>query len=159
MSKYVFAIFLVIVCLTHIKAQDNFTTAGGDAVDSIGSASYSVGQVFHQANESASGSENQGVQQPYEIYEENAIEDVINIELSLSAYPNPVDHFLVLDSKDHDENSLCYMVYDMNGKLLISEEITTNETIISMEEFKPAVYFLKVYSKDRAIKTFKIIKN
>jgi len=47
----------------------------------------------------------------------------------------------------------------MKGKLLQSVRITGNQTNISMRNFVPATYFIKVIQSQEEIKTFKIVKN
>lgn len=50
-----------------VQAQVNMTASGGNATGSLGTVSYSVGQVVYTTNIGAPGSVTQGVQQPYEI--------------------------------------------------------------------------------------------
>ncbi len=50
-------------------------------------------------------------------------------------------------------------LYDINGKLLESKKIETNETTFSLENFVPSTYFLKIIQNNKEIKTFKIVKN
>ncbi|MGI6479933.1 MAG: T9SS type A sorting domain-containing protein [Salinivirgaceae bacterium] len=47
----------------------------------------------------------------------------------------------------------------MNGKLLLNEKITGNQTSIVMSNLVPATYFVKVIQGSKEVKTFKIIKN
>jgi hypothetical protein len=49
-------------------------------------------------------------------------------------------------------------LYDNNSKLLDNRKITGNETMIDMSQNAPSVYFLKITSGNREIKSFKIIK-
>jgi hypothetical protein len=54
---------------------------------------------------------------------------------------------------------LSFQLYDVNGKLLTNQKITSAETIIQMEAFAKGNYFLKVLDNTSEVKTFKIIKN
>lgn len=51
-----------------------------------------------------------------------------------------------------------YELYDMGGKKLASEQITSNQTIIPMQHLAPASYTLLIHNKQQTIKTFKITK-
>lgn len=151
------AVFLLI-CLGGLHAQQAVTVSGGDASGSGGSSSYSVGQVAYTTNTGSNGSVAQGVQQPYEISTTTGIE-VADINLSLSAYPNPTIHSLTLDIGNYQDEELSYQVYSMKGELLEGKAVQEKTTIIGMENLPRAIYFLKVSGDNQIIKTFKIIKN
>jgi hypothetical protein len=145
--------------LTGLQAQECVNATGGNASGSGGSASYSVGQVVYTTHTGTSGSVAEGVQQPYEISVVTAIEEAKGINLSVSAYPNPTTDYLTLEVKEFDLSNLSFQLYDMNGKLLLNEKITGNQTSIVMSNLVPATYFVKVIQGSKEVKTFKIIKN
>ncbi|MCK4663321.1 MAG: T9SS type A sorting domain-containing protein [Bacteroidales bacterium] len=162
--------------LTGLQAQEAITATGGNALGSGGSASYSVGQVVYTTNIGTNGySIAEGVQQPYEISVVNGIEQAKGINLECLAYPNPTTDFLTLkvDASTYFDNahykslsipSMEYLLYDMKGKFLKNKKLTSNKTIITMENFVVGTYFLKVVqtnhdSSKQELKTFKIIKN
>ena len=155
---------LIALCLfgsgTTIQAQNTIPASGGNASGSGGTVSYSVGQVVYTTNTSITyGSVAQGVQQPFEISVITAIEQAKDITLVCSVYPNPASDFLTLKVENYDIESLSYKLFDANGKLLESKKVTGYETIISMANLLPNLYFLKVIDNQKEIKTFKIIKN
>ena len=156
-------LFLFGIGLTGLKAQEAIPTSGGNASGSGGSVSYSVGEVVYTTNIGSNGSEAQGVQQPYEISVVNGLEEAEGIHLNFTTYPNPTKDFLTLKVENYDKENLSYNLYDINGKLLTNKILSGNETIISMENFVPATYFLKVLQSKQGsiqvIKTFKIVKN
>jgi len=160
----IFKVALVVFCLigfgSSIQAQNAIPASGGNASDSGGTVSYSVGQIVYTTNTSvSSGSVAQGVQQPFEISVITAIEQAEYITLVCSVYPNPASDFLTLKIENYDNKSLSYKLFDANGKLLESKKVISNETIISMANLLPSIYFLKVTDNQKEIKTFKIIKN
>ena len=149
--------------LSTVTAQESLNATGGNASGSGGSASYSVGQVVYTPNSGTNGSVAQGVQQPFEISVVTGIEEAKDINLSVSAYPNPTTDYLTLSIGEFDISNLSYQLYDMQGKLLQSGKITGNQTSIVMSNLVPATYFVKVIVKTQGIasqevKTFKIIK-
>jgi hypothetical protein len=153
------AVLLLGLGLTGLQAQECVNATGGNASGSGGSASYSVGQVVYTTHTGTSGSVAEGVQQPYEISVVTAIEEAKGINLSVSAYPNPTTDYLTLEVKEFDLSNLSFQLYDMNGKLLLNEKITGNQTSIVMSNLVPATYFVKVIQGSKEVKTFKIIKN
>ncbi len=177
---------IVTFSLSTLTAQETINATGGEAFGSGGSVSYSVGQVFYQTHSGTSGSVTEGVQQPYEISVATTIEIAKEINLSVSAYPNPTTDYLILAINDSDNTSFSYQLFDIQGKLLQSEKITGSQTSIDMSNLVTATYFVKVYAVGRndrtgviqdnkevyqvksnevgakqfnVVKTFKVIKN
>ena len=152
------AVLLLGLGLTGLHAQESVNATGGDASGSGGSASYSVGQVVYTTNTGTNGSVAEGVQQAYEISVVTEIEEATGINLSVKAYPNPTANYLTLSVEEFDISNLSYQLYDMQGKLLQKETITSNQTSIDMNNLVPASYFVKVTQNNTEVKTFKIIK-
>lgn len=145
--------------LTGLQAQTSVNAIGGDATGSGGSVSYSVGQVVYTTNNGTNGSVVEGVQQPYEILVVTAIKEAKDINLSVSAYPNPTTDYLTLEVKEFEHANLSFQLYNITGKLLQSKKITGNQTSIVMSNLAPAMYFVKVIQDNKEVKTFKVIKN
>jgi len=145
--------------LSNLQAQEATTTAGGEASGSGGSASYTIGQVVYTTSTGTNGSVAQGVQQPYEISVVTGIPEATDINLSVSAYPNPTIDYLTVKVENYETANLQYMVFDINGKLLQTIKATGGETQIQTSELVPANYFIKVLDNKKEIKVFKIIKN
>ncbi len=140
-------------------AQESINATGGNATGSGGSASWSIGQATYHTYTGTNGSVAEGVQQPYEISVVTGLEEAENINLSVSAYPNPVTDYLILEVKDFELSTLCFQLYDLNGKILQDKKITGNQTNIAMGNLVPATYFVKVIRENKEVKIFKIIKN
>jgi len=155
------AVFLLALGIPGLYAQEAISSGGGNASGSGGSVSYSVGQVVSDYQTGTSGSLFQGVQQPYEIWIMNGLEEFADITLDYRAYPNPATDFILLkvDNDNIPLSTLTIFMYDLSGKLIKILNINDIETIIHMENFKPAVYYLKVIQGSKEVKTFKIIKN
>lgn len=143
--------------LTGLQAQESLNATGGDASGGGGSASYSVGQILNATKTGTSGSVAQGVQQAYEISVISGIRKAKGISLAIEAYPNPTTEFLTLDVKDIELSNLDFQLFDMQGKLLHSQKITSNQTRIVMNDLQPAVYFLRVFQGNKEVKVFQII--
>lgn len=152
--------FLVFLCfsLLTINAQEAIPATGGNATGSGGTVSYSAGQVVFTTNTGTNGSVAQGVQQPFEISIVTGLENTLGISLYCMVYPNPTTDFLTLKIDNYGNRKLSYKLFDVNGKLLEIKKINSNETIIVMTNFVPAIYFLNVIDNDKQVKTFKIIK-
>lgn len=145
--------------LTGLQAQETNPTTGGETSGSGGTISYSVGQVVYTTNTGTDGSVAQGVQQPYEISVVSGIEQATGINIECIVYPNPVTDYLQLKIEDYQFDNLMYQLFDTDGKMIKTEKIITAQTKINTENIVQGNYLLRIVDNDKAIKTFKVIKN
>lgn len=141
--------------LTSSVAQDSINATGKNATGDGGSVSYSVGQMTYQTFAGNNGKLTQGIQQPYEIL---VVTDVEGIDLSLAAFPNPTEDFLILSIDKIDFSQTSYQLFDKSGKLISNHDISGSHTSIMMSHLSPSLYILKVVRNGNEIKIFKIIK-
>ena len=108
--------------LASANAQDATSSSGGNANGSGGSVSYTVGQVVYTTNSDSTGSLAQGVQQPYEI---SIVNDIVefDIDLTLSAYPNPATNYLMLQIENYNNENFYYKLIDITGRVLESKKV------------------------------------
>jgi hypothetical protein len=152
--------FLILFCgCAFCNAQQALSTAGGEATGTGGTVSYTIGQTNYITVTGTSGVVMQGVQQPFEILVITGIEEAKGISPEISVYPNPTSGFLRLKVANINLERLSYHLYDINGNLLVSNEIVGKETIIQTGNLAPAAYYLRISDNQREVKTFKIIKN
>ena len=133
------------------------SATGGDASGSGGTVAYSVGQIAYTTSTGTTGSVAQGVEQAYEIYSVGIKETALNI--SLSVFPNPTSDFLTLKVQDYNNETLSFDLLDEQGKLVLNEQITTQDTQVAMSTLARGTYFINVVQAIKKIQTFKIIKN
>ncbi|MDA3890604.1 MAG: T9SS type A sorting domain-containing protein [Salinivirgaceae bacterium] len=141
--------------------QETISPTGGNATSDQGSVSYTVGQVFYTSVAKENGSISEGVQQAFEIFVVSATPDYPNINLEISAYPNPTARSLTLNidkAECKELEKLSYQLYNIDGRLLKKETITEHETMLDLQDLKQASYFLKIVNSQAEIKTFKVVK-
>ena len=140
------------------QAQQATTATGGVATGSGGTVAYSIGQVAYTTNTGSNGSVAQGVQHAYEIFTVGIKETELNI--SLTAFPNPTTENLTLQISDYNNAKLSYQLFDMKGKQLGNGQIVAQQTQINMNGLPSATYFLNVVNQEnKKFQSFKIIKN
>jgi hypothetical protein len=157
-KKIIAILFVITLFQLYVNAQETIPASGGNASGNGGSVSYSVGQVVFSTNTGTSGSEAQGVQQPYEISIVTGNEQFKSINLTCSAFPNPTTDFLTLKIEGEIQPHFIASLVDLNGKILLAKKVVSAETIFPMGIFVPATYFLKIDTNNQEIKSFKIIK-
>ena len=150
--------------INGLYAQDAIPATGGNATGSGGTVSFSVGQVFYISVTGTGGSVLHGVQQPFEISVVTELEEGKGISLLCSVYPNPATSYLIVHFEGGVKSQYTAYLFDMNGKLLTSQDIEDSETRIDVSKLAIATYFLKITQTKNSfaqteIKSFKIIKN
>jgi hypothetical protein len=143
---------------TKLNAQSNIVATGGNASGSGGSVSYSVGQIDYTSQKGITGSNlNEGVQQPYEIYI-TAVQNETNPAVNAKVFPNPTSDYIELSLNNANNEILYYGIYDLNGRLIEKKALNGNSARINMVSQPNGIYYLKVYSEIRMIKTFQVNK-
>ena len=138
--------------------QNSTVSSGGQANGSNGLINYSVGQTIFKAQNGTSGSVSQGVQQAFEISQVLGLDEATGINLLMSVYPNPATDVLILQIEQYSLEQLSYSLFDLSGRVLEERKVQSNQTNINVNGLPSSTYFLKVRSKNREIKNFKIIK-
>lgn len=157
-SKPFAIIFMGLLWGSLVHAQVSANASGGDATGSGGTVAYSIGQVVYTAITGSNGTASQGVQQAFEIFTVGIIETDLNI--SLSAFPNPTSETLTLQISDYNPANYSYQLFDMQGKQLNNGLIESHQTRINMQNLPSAAYFIHVVNpENKKVQSFKIIKN
>jgi len=140
--------------------MDTIIASGSDASGSSGSVTYSIGQVFYSSIEESEYNVVQGIQHQ-ETYNSLDTQDVIDPKIEISIYPNPTTDFVNINMEGYElENGLkSYQLYDFQGRLLKQNTINQNGTQVNLSDLSSSIYLLQVYVDNKALKTFKIIKN
>lgn len=150
---------LLLLCfgVNVLFGQEAVVPAGGNATGNGGTVSFTAGQAFYLFIPGASGSVSQGVQQPYEIYTVGIVEAGLNF--SLSVFPNPTSNHLTLLVRDFNNEKLQFQLYDLSGRLLLSDRVSDTHTLIPTGSLPTGVYLLNVILDNKTVQSFKIIKN
>jgi hypothetical protein len=144
--------------LSTVSAQESINPTGGNVSGNGGSVSYSVGQVADQILIGTNGSVAGGVQQPYEISVITSIVEADGISILVAVYPNPTIDYLTLEVMDFEVSSLHFQLYDLNGRLIQSENIRSNHTRIDMGMLAASSYIVRVLQENKEVKMFKVVK-
>jgi hypothetical protein len=155
MKDLYFILFCTLVT-TSTMAQQNTVATGGDANGSNGSVSFSVGQIDYTNASGSDGSSHEGVQQPFEFYDQDAGLQELNANATL--FPNPTNEFVTL-SVDFVPDATNYELIDVNGKIIQSGEVVSKETSLDMRSLATGTYLLNLYQSQKAIAAIKIVKN
>jgi hypothetical protein len=140
------------------QAQESANVSGGDATGSGGNVAYSIGQVVYTTNTVSSGSVAQGVQHAYKMFPVGIKE--IELNISLSVFPNPTADNVTLQIFDYNNAKLSYQLFDMQGKLLSNGQVTAPQTQINTSCLASATYSVHVVNQEnKKVQIFTFIKN
>ena len=157
-----FKVLLIIALLLSgsvgLFAQKTVTSSGDDATGSGGSCSYTIGQIDYTTYTAGSGSSALGVQHAYELFALSS-SDLVASNLKLIAFPNPTVDGITLQIDNLENQKLTFILFDMNGTLLQSNQIIGKTTTIKTQQLKSSTYILTVLENNTVIKKFKLIKN
>ena len=156
MQKYFFLIAFF-VASNFTQAQESVNSIGGVITGSGGAVSFSVGQMVYTTDSKEAGSVVQGIQRPYKI----TTTDIKKLDnnISFKAYPNPSSEDLFLEMNAFRKEKLVYQLYDIQGKLIMTNPIEIPKTQINMRDLAVGSYVIHIYdSKNQAIQTIQIIK-
>lgn len=135
-------------------------TSGTNAIGSSGTVAYSIGQVFYTYIGQSVYNVAQGIQ--HEELEKTLTtpENSIEPKTEIFIFPNPTTDFVTVNMEGLEFNNeqRSYQLYDMQGRLLKQNTINHSETQINLTDLSSSIYILQVYSNNKVLKTFKILK-
>jgi hypothetical protein len=156
--KLIYPVLVFIVGMTlDTVAQQTTLTSGEVATGSTGNFSYSIGQVSYNSYSSSSGQLSEGVQQAFEVYSLGVEEPIT--AFSLAIYPNPTSKFISMDFKNQFEEGYHFKLFDLQGKLLIDQNVHNQNTKIDLRDFASSTYILSLFKNNSRIQSFKILKH
>lgn len=154
--RTIIIVSFIVTCCPRLLAQEVVATAGSTLSNSSGSISYTIGegvantltkgdktitQGFHQGNMSVT-----------------LVSELKDLEFSISVFPNPTEDVLTLKLTKEDVTGLQYLIFDINGKLIIKKDLVSNETSVSVNHLSNGIYIIKVQEGLKELKIFKIVK-
>jgi len=160
MKKFILIAFCVFgfgTAFCQTNKPDIITTSGDNFINTNGSLSWTIGECITETLVSQNSIITQGFQQSSYII--TAIQQVNESQFEIVAYPNPVNNFINLKIESTQFGNLKYIISDISGKVLQTENLTTSNQQINFSNFSVGTYFINVYQNNKSIKLFKIIKN
>ena len=141
---------LISVCAT---AQEVVSTQGDSYSNTSGSIDFTVGEVVINTGTDGSNSITQGFHQS-----NWSLVGVVDHDLSYEAivFPNPTED--ILNIRTHAFENVMYSLYDAQGKLIIQNKLSAEQTLIQVSHLAAGSYSLILNNKAQKLKTFKLVK-
>lgn len=85
-----------------------------------------------------------------------SISDFILNDVRVHCYPNPSNDFLYIDLAGSNINNIEARLYDLNGRLMLRQALTSAQNKLSLEKLSPALYQLVIHNRSKKI-TVKVV--
>ena len=152
----ILAIFISSFCFS----QQDVVGTGGDAKSLSGSFSYSVGQILVSqmgSDQNTWSSDvitlNHGVQQYFIPSCEK------NSTIKILASPNPSKGLVNINFENWDDVELSLSVYDVLGKLILSNRLNQKTTQLNLAGLSSGMYIISIQNICGGASSFKLILN
>lgn len=135
--------------------QTNYSinAGGGVAVGLQGNYSYSIGQIFATQTFKKEDQIDLGVQQGTDAFKASGNESV-----TLKVYPNPVIDLMRLSVNSSSFENLNYQIFNLEGKLMATNNINDIVTEIELNFLSEGIYILLLRNNNEFITSIKFIK-
>ncbi len=141
---------------TGTLKPDVVTTTGGYYKNSVGSLSWTMGELISETVSDTSNTLTQGFQQgSYSVV--SVVDELAQPTINISAGPNPVTSLLNIKSDVSDP--IHTKVIDLQGNIVYEQSFENGQGQIDLSNLSDEIYILEVYDKDgNRVKVFKIQK-
>ena len=146
-------LFLMLLATLTVSAQEVVSTQGDSYSNGSGSIDFTIGEVVINTGTDGTNDLTQGFHQTN--WNFLGVEDhAPNYEVII--YPNPTED--VLNIRTSTFENVTYTLYDAQGKLVMQEMLSAEQTLIQVSQLAPGSYSLTLNNKAQNLKTFKLIK-
>ncbi len=159
MKNHFFPILIISIFLMitqNIHAQEVVASAGNNHETGEMSISWTLGETVIETYSSADMILTQGFQQPVIVV--STMTEEPDLEFQFTAFPNPTSADVTISTNTGQTQSLKYRIYDVQGRLVSSNNLLGTETRVAFDDLQPGTYFLKITRNEKPVKTFKIMK-
>ena len=152
MKKHALVLFSLFATLS-VSAQEVVSTQGDSYSNGSGSIDFTLGEVIIATGTDGTNDITQGFHQTN--WNFLGVEDFApNYEAII--FPNPTED--VLNIKTSMFENVTYTLYDAQGKLVLQDILSAEQTPIQISQLAPGSYSLTLNNQIQNLKTFKLVK-
>ena len=153
MKKNTLVLFSLLTTLT-VSAQEVVSTQGDSYSNASGSIDFTIGEVIINTGTDGTNDITQGFHQTNWNFV-GLVDHAPNYEATI--FPNPTED--VLNIRISTFENVTYTLYDAQGKLVIQDILSGEQTPIQVSQLAPGSYSLTLNNETQNLKTFKLIKH
>jgi hypothetical protein len=161
MNKNIFTVILVFAGFTLYGQQissDVIASSGGNFTSSSGvSLSFTIGECVTKTFTGSTVTLSQGFHQGY--YEVTPLAVNESYQVNMNVFPLPATDYITIELGDLKDNYHAE-IYDINGREVLTKELTSETTNLNLMDFATGTYILVVTDGEyNTIKSMQIVKN
>ena len=146
-------VLLSLITTLSVSAQEVVSTQGDSYSNGSGSIDFTLGEVIIATGTDGTNDITQGFHQTN--WNFLGVEDFApNYEAII--YPNPTED--VLNIRTSTFENVTYTLYDVQGKLVMQDILSAEQTPIQVSQLPPGAYSLTLNNEAQNLKTFKLVK-
>jgi hypothetical protein len=152
MKKNTFVLLSLLTTLT-VSAQEVVATQGDSYSNASGSIDFTLGEAVINTGTDGTNDLTQGFHQTN--WKFLGVEDHAPSYEAL-IFPNPTEDILNIRTSTFE--NVTYTLYDAQGKLVMQDILSAEQTPIQVSQLAPGSYSLTLNNETQNLKTFKLIK-
>ena len=142
-----------LLCIGSASAQEVVATQGDSYSNASGNIDFTVGEVIIATGTDGTNDITQGFHQTN--WNFVGVEDhAPNYQATI--FPNPTED--VLNIRTSTFENVTYTLYDAQGKLVLQDILSAEQTPIQVSQLAPGSYSLTLNNETQNLKTFKLVK-
>lgn len=152
MKRQILVLFSLFAALT-VSAQEVVATQGDSYSNASANIDFTIGEVIINTGTDGSNDLTQGFHQTN--WNFVGLEDH-SPSYEATIYPNPTSE--VLNIKTSTFENVTYTLYDAQGKLVMQDILSAEQTPIQVSQLAPGNYSIILNNETQNLKTFKLVK-
>jgi hypothetical protein len=136
-----------------VSAQEVISTQGDSYSIAIGNIDFTVGEVIIATGTDGTNDLTQGFHQTN--WRFLGVEDHVPSYVA-SIFPNPTSDILNIRTSMFE--NVTYTLYDAQGKLVMQDILSAEQTLIKVSQMAPGAYSLTLNNETQNLKTFNLVK-
>ena len=155
--KQIFLLVVVILLTAsaNLTAQEVVAANGGSATIASSQVSWTIGELVIETVGTSPNILTQGFHQTLLII--TAINELEALGIEIKVYPNPTQDFVNIRFNELTD-SPAYLLFDLTGKLIKRDKITSTNVKLNMTNYAGGTYILKLTNGKQPLQSFKIVK-
>jgi hypothetical protein len=152
MKKHTLFVFSLISTLAA-TAQEVVSTQGDSYSNGTANIDFTIGEVVINTGTDGTNDLTQGFHQTNWNFL-GVVDHAPNYEATI--FPNPTSE--VLNIRTSTFENVTYTLYDAQGKLVLQDKLSAEQTSIQVSQLTPGSYSLILNNRTQNLKTFKLVK-
>ena len=147
-------LFLAVFLSAILFGQEAISTQGDSYSNANGNIDFTIGEVIINTGTDGTNDLTQGFHQTN--WNFVGLEDHYP-SYEATIFPNPTSD--LLNIKTITFENVTYALYDAQGKLILQDKLSSEQTPIQVTQLAPGSYSLTLSNKTQNLKTFKLVKS